>query len=102
MPIKYNLFDISTNELVNASFYEFHQFFKGECRNCHLCKTNNTILGNQIADCILNKSVSYFDITKYKTQFIDIKNVDQGVLDVELGEKYKKYLKSDTKYSWAL
>jgi hypothetical protein len=101
-PIKYNLFDISTNEIVNATFYEFHQFFKGECRNCHLCNTNNTVLGNQIADCILNKSVSYFDISKYKIQFIDIKNLDHSILDVELGAKYKKYLKPNTKYSWAL
>jgi hypothetical protein len=100
LPIGYNLYDISTNELVNATFYEFHQFFKGECRNCHLCKTNNIVLGNQIADCILNKSMSYFDIKKFKTQLIDMKNIDHTVLDSELGEKYKRYLKSDTKYSW--
>lgn len=101
-PIKYNLFDISTNEIINTPFYEFLKFFKGECRNCHLCNTNNKLLGNQIADCILNKSIEHFDITKFKTQFIDINNIDHNVLDGELGAKYKKYLKSDTKYSWAL
>ena len=101
-PIKYNLFDISSNEIINAPFYDFLKFFKGENRNCHLCNTNNTVLGNQIADCILNKSMSYFDIKKFKTQFIDIKNIDYNVLDNELGAKYKKYLKSDTKYSWGL
>jgi hypothetical protein len=46
--------------------------------------------------------MSYFDIKKFKTQFIDIKNIDYNVLDNELGAKYKKYLKSDTKYSWGL
>jgi hypothetical protein len=100
VPINYNLFDISSNEIVNAHFYEFMQVFKGEVRNCHLCNTNNIVLGNQIADCILNKSTSYFDITKYKTQFIDIKNIDSNSLDSELGPKYKKYLKNNTKYSW--
>jgi hypothetical protein len=89
---KPNLFDISNDELVSGTFYDFHAFFKGECRNCHLSRTNNLILGEQLYECIVNKSIEQFDITKFKKNFISLNNSDVEQFNSELGPGHKRYL----------
>lgn len=97
---KPNLFDISTNELVSGTFYDFYDLFKGECRNCHLSRTNNQILGEQLYECVVNKSSDYFDISKFKKSFIDLNNVNIELCDAELGSGYKRFSKPNHIKTW--
>ena len=90
--IKPALFDISNDEIIGGSFYEFHKLFKGDPRNCHLTRTNNQILGNQLYECITSKSVSTFDKSQFKKKLIDLVNIDDSVLANELGPGYKRYM----------
>jgi hypothetical protein len=92
---KPKLFDISNDEYANGvDYWDFHAVFKGECRNCHLSRTNNQILANQLYDCITAKSINPFDVTKFKKNFIDLNNIiDNLELETELGWGYTQCMK---------
>ena len=89
--IKPALFDISNDEIEGGSFNDFYKLFKGDYRNCHLARTNNQILGNQLYECITAKSISPFDRSKFKKKLIDLCNIDDAVLAAEYGLSHKRY-----------
>jgi len=72
-----NLFELSENELINADYKKFNDFFGGELRNCHLSNSNNMILADQITQCIQHKTNKYFRKDKFKKKFIKLENIDQ-------------------------
>lgn len=72
-----NLFELSENEVIDADYKKFHEYFGGEVRNCHFSNSNNVIMADQITQCILHKTNKYFRKGKFKKKIIKLENIDQ-------------------------
>jgi len=90
-----DLYTLSLGEFLDKTrdknFQSYYNFFKGEHRNCHLSKTNNTILANLLYDCIRNKSREYFDPTQFKQHFLGLSEDYEAVYKEELGPEWIRY-----------
>jgi len=87
--INADLYQTSINEHMGIDHYELYDFFCHDPRENHMCYSNHIILSDQIYECFINKSNKFYNVNKFKSNIININNVNEPLWNQEFRKSWK-------------
>jgi hypothetical protein len=85
------LFKIDRDEIDSAEYYDLRYFFKGDPRYCHMTKTNNLILANQLHEAVINQDAKFIYHSGFKSKIIKLSPQFESLYEQELQPSWIHY-----------